>query len=302
MDTVVLASDPAPLPAKLIVACLAGLLLAILSGCCRTSSEVLVVSYLIACVAAVTALHWVVFVDPGVIAAFVGLSVGFVVFVLAPSKRSSVVAATTISLTALMILGITAILRMPPSEMRRAIAHIRHCGGIVQQSDNPGITYHDQWSVRFDHAGINDTQLSELASDLGTLPQLWLTLSNCPISDQGLAGVARTDNLVWLEIDGTQVTDAGLTHIAKLSCLARLDLHGTKVSDNGLRSLLHLSGLESLRLDETAVTEIGAQELRKALPKCTITLSDHGKQGSAVSPSAGDESALSTSHQEPPSD
>lgn len=302
MDGVLLAADPAPLPAKLIVACLAGLLPAILSGRLRANSRILAGLVLIACSSAAVALHCVVFLDPGVIAAFLGLVIGVLVFVASPTKSASVLVALTVSLAALVIVGATVVIRMPPHEMRSAIARIRQCGGLVQQSDNPGTTYRDQWWVTFEHAAINDSQLLELASDIRTLPELWLTLSNCPVSDQGVAGLGGADNLVWLELDGTEVTDAGLLHISNLSRLERLDLHGTRVSDEGIRSLLHLCNLRDVRLDETAVTENGARKLRQALPKCTVTLSDHQEQRLAVGASEGAEPALAASNQQPPRD
>jgi hypothetical protein len=300
MDGVVLATDPAPLPVKLVVACLAGLLPAVLSRRLRAHGKILSAYYLIACVIAAIAVHCVVFEDPGLIAGFVGLIIGVLVFVLASSRRASVFVASSVSLVALVTVGATVFIRMPPSEMRSAIARIRQCGGVVQQSDNPGTTYRDQWSVRFEHAPINDSQLLMLVPEFAALPKLWLVLSNCPVSDRGLAGLASADNLVWLQIDGTKVTDAALPHISNLTSLERLDLHGTRVSDEGVRSLLHLSNLRSVRLDGTAVTENGTRELRQALPTCTVTLTDsHGKR-MTLGASVGAEPALPVSDKHPP--
>ena len=300
MDGVLLAADPAPLPAKLVAACLAGLLPAILSGRLRTDGRILAVHALIACSTAAIALHCVVSLDPGLLAAFLGLIVGVVVFVAAPTRKVSVLVALTVSLAALVIVGAAIFIRMPPHEMRSAIARIRECGGLVQQSDNPGTTYRDQWSVRFEHAPINDSQLLMLVPEFAALPKLWLVLSNCPVSDRGLAGLASADNLVWLQIDGTEVTDAALPHISTLTSLERLDLHGTRVSDEGVRSLLHLSNLRSVRLDGTAVTENGGRELRQALPTCTVTLTDsHGKR-ITLGASVGAEPALPVSDKQPP--
>ena len=300
MDGVLLATDPATLPVKLVVGCLAGLLPALLSRRVRADGSMLGACCLIACASAAIAVHCVLFEDPGLITGFVGLIIGVLISTFASSMRAAVFAASSISLAALVIVGATLFIRMPPSEMRSAIAHIRQCGGVVQQSDNPGTTYRDQWWVTFEYAGINDSQLLGLAPDVQTLPKLWLTLSNCQVSDRGVAGLAGADNLVWLELDGTQVTDEGLPHLSNLHRLERLNLHGTRVSDDGLRSLLHLSSLENVRLDETAVTETGAQQLRKALPKCTITLSDHQGQRLTATPSGGAAPALAAPDQQSP--
>ena len=119
MDGVVFAADPAPLPVKLVVACLAGLLPAVLSRRVRADGNMLVASCLIACASAAIAVHCVLFEDPGLIAGFVGLIIGVLVLVLAFSRRASVFAASSISVASLVTVGATLFTRMPPSEMRR---------------------------------------------------------------------------------------------------------------------------------------------------------------------------------------
>jgi internalin A len=158
--------------------------------------------------------------------------------------------------------------------MRHAIAQIQRDGGVVQQSDNPGTTYQDQWWVDLTQARLDDNVLLRLASDLRKVPKLWLTLSSCPISDHGLSGLADVKNLVWLDLDGTQITDSGLPHLSELSRLERLDLSRTRVSDKGLHNLSKLANLETLLLHHTAVTESSVQELHKLLPKCHINYDD----------------------------
>jgi Leucine Rich repeat len=270
MSTAIFALDVAPVSVKLVGACLGGLLPGILSGRLRTDGNTIAVPYLIACIAATTWLHQVMYVDPGLIAIFLGLLVGFVVFVLAPSKKASVFAATTITVVALAGIGFVALLRMPPAEMRRAIAHIRDCGGVVEQSDDFGTTYQDQWLVTFEHRALDDDQLLRVAPDLRKLPKLWLKLSGCPVGDRGLSGLEHADNLVWLDLDGTRVTDSGLPHLSDLGHLERLDLSGTQVSDAGLHSLSKLARLETLLLQRDNVTEVGVEELQRSLRKCDI--------------------------------
>ena len=275
MNTVIFAVDVVPLAVKLIAACLAGLLPGILSGRIRSHGKFIAAPYLIACVATTILLHNIVELDPGVFAIFGGLIIGFAVFLIAPSNKASIFTAISITLLATAAFGFIIFLKTPPSEMRHAISQIRQCGGVVQQSDNPGTTYFDQWSVDFADPGIDNDQLLAMASDLGKLPKLWLMLSNCSVGDQGIEGLANAENLVWLDLNGTQITDNGLQHLSKLNHLERLDLSNTQISDEGLSSLSKLSKLETLLLNKTAVTEDGVQQLQKLLHKCKIIHGEH---------------------------
>jgi hypothetical protein len=277
MNAVLFAADPAPLSAKLIGACLAGLLIGIVSGRLRTDVNTVAAPYFVACIAATACLHQAVDVEPGVLAILLGLVVGFIVFVLMPSKKTSVLAATAITLVAIAALGLLTFLRMPPAEMRQAIAHIRRCGGTVQQSDNPGITYRDQWWVSFEGHTIDDDLLLDIAPDLRKLPKVWLTLSACPVGDRGLSGLEHAANLEWFDLDRTKVTDAGLARLSDLNHLERLDLSGTCISDKGLSSLSNLASLDTLLLRHTAVTDHGVQKLRKSLHKCNIIYKENNE-------------------------
>ncbi len=270
MNTVVFAGAPMPWSAKLLVACLAGLLLAVLSGRLRADGSVLVGTYLMACAAVTAWLHQLVRDDPGQVAVFGGFLVGLVVFLMARSRKTSVYVAITVTLTALVSLGLTVFLQLPPTEIRESIAQIRRSGGVVRQPDYPG----DLWRVRFASLGIDDDQLLRISFDLRKLPKLWLNLSNCSVGDRGLAGLANDQNLVWLDLDGTRVTDSGLIHLSNLGHLEALDLAGTRISDDGLRSLSRLTNLKSLLLQKTEVTENGVSELQMSLNNCVIRYSE----------------------------
>ena len=270
MNTIIFAANPMPWGGKWVVACLAGMLFAILSGRLRGDGGLLAAYYVIACAAVTALLHQLVWEDPGLFAVFVGFLVGTAVFLVAPSRTASVRVAVAATLAALLALGLILLVQRPPKEMRVAIAQIRHSGGFVGQSDDPGTTYRDAWSVDFGVRGVNDERLLAISPHLRTLPKLWLHLSNCSVGDHGLAGLANAGNLEWLNLDGTRVTDAGLIHLSQLNNLRFLDLGRTQVSDEGLRSLSSLLNLKTLLLHRTAVTENGVRELQELLENCVI--------------------------------
>jgi len=263
-----------PWAVKLVAASLAGLLLAVLSGRWRADGKVLAGPFFIACAAVTALLHQLVWEDPGLIAILGGFLVGFAIFLAAPARKAAAYVALGLTLAAILALVLTLYLRLPPRETRLAIARIRQSGGSVQQSDNPGTTYRDEWLVAFEPQGIDDDQLLRIAPDLRKLPKLWLFLSNCSVGDRGLAGLASAGNLIWLDLDSTQVTDAGLIHLSQLRGLERLNLARTRVSDTGLRSLSQLANLQTLLLHHTAVTENGVCELVRSLPDCDVRYGD----------------------------
>ena len=67
------------------------------------------------------------------------------------------------------------------------------------------------------------------------------------------------------------MTDVGLKELAPLAKLASLDLYHTQVTDEGFEDLAALKGLTDLCLIGTMTTQEGVAELRKALPKYTIS-------------------------------
>src|SRR5439155_6438401 len=89
--------------------------------------------------------------------------------------------------------------------------------------------------------------------------------------DNGLAHLEGMTHLEYLSLAATQVTDAGLKHLKGMTKLDRLSLASTKVSDAGMPSLAELTGLRTVYLGGTAVTDTGAQNLRKALPKVSVS-------------------------------
>ena len=68
------------------------------------------------------------------------------------------------------------------------------------------------------------------------------------------------------------ITDEGMKHVAEMTSLTLLSLDRAKVTDEGLIHLAHLVNLQELELTETQVTDAGVGRLRRALPKCTVSV------------------------------
>jgi len=126
-----------------------------------------------------------------------------------------------------------------------------------------------------------------------SLPRLiQLYIAHTGISDKALAGLATSPHLVFLAIDRTQATEAGIDGLktcpvlsglwildADDDCVARVATFGRLTSltlqgkDLHLESLLQLKSLpslETLSLYDTKLTDAELNQLRQALPGCTI--------------------------------
>jgi hypothetical protein len=64
-----------------------------------------------------------------------------------------------------------------------------------------------------------------------------LSLSDTPITDQGLEHVLALRQLDHLNLSKTKITNSGLAHLSRLSELTELNLEGTSVGDPGLTRL-----------------------------------------------------------------
>ena len=97
----------------------------------------------------------------------------------------------------------------------------------------------------------------------------WLSLDRTQVTDAGLEHVKALRQLKCLNLQVTNITDVGLDNIAGLNRLERLDLQRTKITDAGLKKLKGLTRLRELYLTKS-ITASGEEELKKALPKCSI--------------------------------
>lgn len=267
--TWIVIGDVASLPAKIIGACLAGLLIGVFSGRLRIDITV-AVPYLVACIAATVWLHQMLRVDPGAIAILLGFCIGFVIFIAAPSRKRSIAVAAVVTVFAIAGCTYAIFVQMPPAEVRDAVARIQRAGGFVGQSDNPGTTYLDQWMVDFEGSNLDDDRLLGLTADLAKFPKLWLKLSGCRVGDRGVEALSQCRSLTDLNLDGTQVTDMGLAQLATVKQLSVLNLSRTQITDNGVK---HLGGMASLRtfvLRESHVSAEGVKQLQESLPNCKV--------------------------------
>ena len=77
-------------------------------------------------------------------------------------------------------------------------------------------------------------------------------------------------DLTFHDLEDTQITDEGLKGLAKLQNIEKLFLWNTQITDEGLKEVAKLQKLTGLALEGTKVTKAGVAELKKALPNCTI--------------------------------
>ena len=77
-----------------------------------------------------------------------------------------------------------------------------------------------------------------------------------PITDAGMAHLAKVTGLEGLELYGYPITDAGLAYLKSLNSLKELELRKTQITDAGLIRLKEMKSLESLKLPSN-VTDRG---------------------------------------------
>jgi len=118
---------------------------------------------------------------------------------------------------------------------------------------------------------VTDAGLRELA---GLKDLRALDIGGTRVTDMGLKVLAGLKKLQALNLNSIKMTDMGLKELAELKNLQALDLRGTPVTDLGLKNLAGLKSLRTLDLRYTRVTEAGLKELRKALPRCTMSRAD----------------------------
>lgn len=122
---------------------------------------------------------------------------------------------------------------------------------------------------RAEAENIGDSQLELLNPVAEQLA--WLNLSGTRITDEGLRGFEKFENLSRLHLDQTAVSDAGLAHLTDLGRLEYLNLYANEnITDAGIEHLKQMESLRRLYLWQTKVTDEGATELQEALPELQI--------------------------------
>ena len=100
-----------------------------------------------------------------------------------------------------------------------------------------------------------------------------LNLQNTVTTDKGMAEIGKLANLESLNLGYTTVGDDGLAMLSGLTKMKTLLLDTVDLSDAGISHVAGLKQLEELDLYHTLVTEKGYQQLKQALPACTIQYS-----------------------------
>lgn len=125
---------------------------------------------------------------------------------------------------------------------------------------------------------VTDVGLAEVAK----FPNLiTMNLSFCAgITDNGLSALQGLANLEVLMLDDTKVTDAGMVHLRELAHLKVLNLSKTAVSDAGIARLKALPELEELYLSSTSITGSGFRNVPLGT-SLRILVADHSGFGIA---------------------
>ncbi|MBI2808008.1 MAG: hypothetical protein HYX68_23740 [Planctomycetes bacterium] len=99
----------------------------------------------------------------------------------------------------------------------------------------------------------------------------YFSANDGPFVDEGMKHIRRMTKLRKLDLSNTAITNAGLPAVKRLKWLEDLYLSGTHVSDTGLINLHDLSALKYLGLKDTIVSRDGIRQLKKKLPKCSMS-------------------------------
>ena len=99
-----------------------------------------------------------------------------------------------------------------------------------------------------------------------------LQVDSCSFSGVGFKNFAEAKGLKRLFVEDTPITDAGLASIAKLSHLELLEISGfetpTQITINGLRELKRLENLKEVFITMPHATRDMEDEIRRLLPHC----------------------------------
>lgn len=122
-------------------------------------------------------------------------------------------------------------------------------------------------TLRLHGPGVDDEMMADVAA-IGRLA--FADFSDSPITDAGLARLAKLTQLQWLNLRGTRVSGKGLKHFQSLGSLTRLNLAETQLGDAELAELRQVKGLIELDVSGTHVTADAITAFEQALPNCKI--------------------------------
>jgi hypothetical protein len=109
--------------------------------------------------------------------------------------------------------------------------------------------------------------------ELVDLPHLeHLMLDRTSVGDEGAGSLGAMRGLRSLSMNHTQITDMGIGRLTRLRKLESLRLRNTAITDAAIPDLAKLESLTELVLKGTKITAEGAEQLKHALPNCSILL------------------------------
>ncbi len=148
---------------------------------------------------------------------------------------------------------------------------MNRCEDIWKNADHNPEDY--DYDFKLQEGYFDCTEFGKELAKLSFLPQLRkLDMSNCPVTDEGLAHVRCLTDLRWLDLENcVELTDDGLSHLAGLPGLELLVLTGCLVTDRGLSHLCGLNNLQALTIEDcNNITQRGVTALKAALPDCDV--------------------------------
>ena len=119
---------------------------------------------------------------------------------------------------------------------------------------------------------ITDNEVSDIVQRFPFLDYIYLNIKS-KVTDKSIGAMAPLKHLQHIVIeDGSLITDDGLKSFQSYPALRELVLkNGTQLSSRGLQNLAELKKLQLLYLSNLTKIKPGDfDELRKALPQCTI--------------------------------
>lgn len=144
-----------------------------------------------------------------------------------------------------------------------------HSGSLIDQGET--VFFETAYQAYLDGTQLSGDALAHVRY-LDALEEA--ELANLALGEEGLAPLAELPMLQVLTLRKTAVDEQVLRSLTQMNGLRRLSFYDNEITDAGLEQLAQLDQLESLELHGTGVTEDAAELLRKALPGCTIQVSD----------------------------
>ncbi len=99
-----------------------------------------------------------------------------------------------------------------------------------------------------------------------------LMIQGGPMTDVGLAELARLLDLSSLFLQDLTISDNGLAELVRFPNLRMLFLHDMTISDDGILKLKSCPTLQTIDIKNTKVTSAGVAELRKSLPTLKVSI------------------------------